>query len=390
MNWLDLALVALTVAAIVWGTRTGFVVQVGTYAGIIAGMLVGARLAATTTNWSSSTFGPMLLALGTAVACAAALGSLGGWLGASGLRWVRRARLGGADGALGGLIAAVGLLAVVWLLGGALANVSRADIGSTIQGSAVIRWLDDALPPVPDVAARLGRLTDPLGLPRVFAGLERAPAPPVALPADATLRAASAAASRSTVRIQGVGCGSLRLGSGFVVGTGLVMTNAHVVAGAGDLRVSDTAGNHAASVVRFDPSLDIAVLRTSGLAGPPLRIATENVDRGATGAILGYPNGGGLSVGAAAVRAAYDAIGRDIYGTALVTRPIVELQATVRPGNSGGPLVIADGTVGGVVFARSVSDGGIGYAIAASTARAELDQTTATARPVSTGSCPAD
>ena len=192
------------------------------------------------------------------------------------------------------------------------------------------------------------------------------------------------------MRVQGVGCGSLRLGSGFVVGTGLVMTNAHVVAGAGDLAVSDTAGNHSAAVVRFDPRLDIAILRTSGLAGRPLRISAEDVDRGATGAILGYPNGGGLAVGAAAVRAAYDAIGRDIYGTTLVTRPIVELQATVRPGNSGGPLVLGDGTVGGVVFARSVSDGSIGYAIAASTARGELEHTNAGAPAVSTGSCPAD
>ena len=209
-------------------------------------------------------------------------------------------------------------------------------------------------------------------------------------PTDVTIRSAAATASRSTVRVEGIGCGAVRLGSGFVVAKGLVMTNAHVVAGAGDLHVSDTVGDHAASVVRFDPRLDIAVLRTSGLAGSPLRLAGENVDRGATGAILGYPNGGGLTVGAAAVRAAYDAIGRDIYGTTLVTRSIVELQATVRPGNSGGPLVLADGTVGGVVFARSVSDGGIGYAIAASTARTELEHTTATAPALSTGPCPAD
>ena len=390
VNGLDVALVTLTVASILWGVRTGFTIQVGTYAGILAGILLGVPLATETASWSSTPFGQMLLALGTALGCAAALGSLGGWLGASGLRWVRRAHLGGADGVLGGAIAGAGILAVTWLLAGALASVPRADIGPTIQGSAVIRWLDDALPPVPDVAARLGRLTDPLGLPRVFAGLERVPAPPVPGPTDAVIRAAAGAARVSTVKIEGSGCGSLRLGSGFVVGRGMVMTNAHVVAGARDLTVSDTAGNHSAAVITFDPRLDVAVLRTSGLAGPPLVLDGTDVDRGATGAVLGYPNGGALTIGGAAVGAAYDAIGRDIYGGALVTRSIVELQATVRPGNSGGPLVLADGSVGGVVFGRSVTDGSTGYAIAASTARFELDRTRPGARPVSTGPCPAD
>ena len=139
----------------------------------------------------------------------------------------------------------------------------------------MIRWLDDELPPVPDVAARLGRITDPLGFPRVFAGLEPTPAAPVTGPLPAQVRAAAAAAARSTVRIRGVGCGGVLVGSGWVAAPGLVVTNAHVVAGIADPVVEDADGEHRAVAVVFDPDTDVAILRTSGLDGPPLAVTGD-------------------------------------------------------------------------------------------------------------------
>ena len=103
--------------------------------------------------------------------------------------------------------------------------------------------------------------------------------------------------------------------------------------------------------------------------------------------MLGYPGGGPLTTGAAAVRDAYQALGRDIYGGGLTRRDILELQADVRPGNSGGPFVLPDGSVGGMVFARSVTTSGLGYALAPSELRRELAQTRTGS--VSTGSCAA-
>ncbi|MBK5289411.1 MAG: MarP family serine protease [Acidimicrobiia bacterium] len=389
MNLLDVFIAMLLIGAAAWGLRTGFTIQVGTYLGLIGGAMLGALLAAEISNWASSATGQMTLALFTVALLATLLGGLGGQLGARAEIWVRRAHLGTVDSALGLGVALAGILTTVWLLAAPLATLPRAEIGRLIQESRIVRWLDDTLPPVPEVAARLGRITDPLGLPRVFAGLERAPAGRVTPPTDAEVAAAAALAQNSTVKIASVGCGALRFGSGFVVAPGLVMTNAHVVAGAGDLTVSDTNGNHRASAVAFDPRNDLAVLSTRGLAGPPLALSEAGPERNDAGAVLGYPNGGNLVIGSAAVRATYSAVGRDIYGTALVTRSIVELQASITAGDSGGPFVLADGTVAGVVFARSVTDSSVGYAIAASTARSDLALAVTRPEPVSTGPCAA-
>lgn len=388
MNALDLAVVVFVLAGVAWGVRTGFVVQLGAYAGLIGGGVLGALLAAAISDWTTTPFASMVVALSAVMGCAAIGGSIGGAGGVWLLRAVRRARLAGADGVLGGFTAGVGVLAMVWLMTGSLATLPRAGIGPAIQGSTIVRWLDGALPPVPEVTARLSRLTDPLGFPRVFAGLEPSPAPPVSGPVSAEVQAAVDAASPSTVQILGEGCGGVLVGSGWVGGSELVVTNAHVIAGVDRPIVRDANGEHRAVPVAFDPDGDIAVLRVAGLSGPPLDLANQDVERGAVGAVLGYPNGGGLTAGAAAVRDAYRAVGRDIYGTRLVTRSIVELQATVRPGNSGGPFVLPDGRVAGMVFARSVRADGTGYALPASALRAALVNATGS-RAISTGGCAA-
>jgi S1-C subfamily serine protease len=151
--------------------------------------------------------------------------------------------------------------------------------------------------------------------------------------------------------------------------------------------VEDARGEHRAVPVLFDPDADVAVLRTSGLAGAPLAVAGSDPARGAVGAVLGYPNGGALTAGGAAVRDDYRATGRDIYGGGLTSRQILELQAGVRPGNSGGPFVLADGTVGGMVFARSIDTADLGYALAPSELRHELGRIGPAS--VSTGRCAA-
>ena len=187
--------------------------------------------------------------------------------------------------------------------------------------------------------------------------------------------------------------GQGELGTGSVIdASGRVVTNAHVVAGVRNPFVIDARGRHSASVVLFDPELDMAVLRASDLAGPPLALSSATASRGTGGAVLGYPGGGPFTVGAAAVLTDYAAIGRDIYGRGLITRHVYQLQAQVRPGNSGGPLVLADGTVAGVVFARSVTNGDVGYALAADAVRARLAraETSATTTTASTGACVAD
>src|SRR5207248_11126029 len=69
-----------------------------------------------------------------------------------------------------------------------------------------------------------------------------------------------------------------------------------------------------------------------------------------------YPGGGPFHVSPAVITREENAVGRDIYGTGLTTREIYEMNADIRPGNSGGPLVDTRGVVVGVVFARSRSE----------------------------------
>ena len=165
--------------------------------------------------------------------------------------------------------------------------------------------------------------------------------------------------------ITGVACGRILEGSGFVVAPGYVVTNAHVVAGVRRPTVEHRdGGERAAVVVRFDPDLDLALLRVEGDLPEPLTLASSEADRGAVGAAVGYPGGGPLRSVGAAIRRAIDAVGRDIYDAGRVERTVYELQTSVRPGNSGGPLMLDSGLVAGVIFAASSTDDGIGYAIA--------------------------
>jgi S1-C subfamily serine protease len=331
-----------------------------------------------------------VLVTATVVVAAAALASGGARVGWRISALIRGIHLRGVDATLGAIVSALGTLFATWLIAVSLAAAPQAGIGSLVQHSAVIGRLDEMLPPVPEIAARLGRLIDPLGLPRVFVGLEPAPAAPVPGPTSEQVRAVAEVATKSMVRITGAGCGGVLIGSGFIVAPGLVMTNAHVIAGITSPTVEHGTSTFNAVPVLFDPAIDLAVLRVDELDGPVLAFASDLASRGEVGAVLGYPSGYGLTIAAAAVLDHYDALGRDIYDQAIVTRPVIEIQATVLPGDSGGPLVLADGQVAGVVFARSLTHTDIGYAIASTGAAAALATASTANHAASTGSCAAD
>jgi S1-C subfamily serine protease len=222
----------------------------------------------------------------------------------------------------------------------------------------------------------------------VFAQFEPPAASPLPPPSDPAIRAAAARARPSTVKILDTACGELVEGSGFVVGAGEVVTNAHVVAGSNSQAVEDASGSHHAFAVAFDPKLDIAVLRVpGGLRDPRLPVTSAVVPRGTAGAVLGYPGDGPFTAASAVVLREESAVGRDIYGNGLTARDIYELQADVREGNSGGPLVDTRGAVIGVVFARSARTSGVGYALTTPPVLQRIAQ--AGSAPVSTGPCTA-
>jgi S1-C subfamily serine protease len=169
-------------------------------------------------------------------------------------------------------------------------------------------------------------------------------------------------AAQAVVKVTGLGCGGLVTGSGFPVGTGYVVTNAHVVSGTRTHTVITPGGAQLpGTVVYFDPDRDVAVLFVPELKTAPLPFGPAS--RGTKGAVIGYPGGGPEKVSPAIVDGRITAEGRDIYNSKLVTRQIFVIEASVRPGNSGGPLVDTEGRVLGLVFATSASTPNQAYAL---------------------------
>jgi S1-C subfamily serine protease len=387
VNLVDAVVVVVVVLAAVQGARAGAVALVLAYAGFFGGLLAGAAAA----PWLSARFQSSVASVLIGLAVPLLAAGLGSWvgqlLGWRAALWWHQHGLWPIDAVAGSVVSGAASLLLTWLVGFLLAAGPWPAAASEIQGSAILRRLDRALPAPPTVLARIQSLLDRSGFPPVFAGLEPDLAAPVTLPSDPVVRAAVERAGASTVRIVGAACGGLIEGSGFVGDADLVVTNAHVVAGVARPFVEDGRGRHAATPLLFDPGLDVAVLRVTNLAGPPLALDPAVVPRGTEGTILGYPGGGPFRASPAAVRRESLAVGRDIYGQRITTRAVYELQSQIRPGNSGGPLVGVDGRVLGVVFSRSVRDPNVGYALVAGDVAARLRDAKGRTARVGTGSC---
>lgn len=391
MNPLDLVAIVLVVLAVLLGFRSGALPQVGGLLGAIGGgaiVVLSLPLLVEPLDNVPTDLRPYAVLTGLLLAVGVGE-SLGSTIGRMVARTLGGGVLGAADRVAGGFTGAAQALLIVWLAGGLLAIGPVPRLTEAAQTSTAIRTLNAALPPPEEIATELGSLLDASGLPEVFVGLEPLPQPPVDSPTDATARAIAELAETSTVRISAATCDFESSGSGVVVASGYVVTNAHVVAGARSrgVRVTGIAGQVDASVVLFDPELDVAVLLAPDLQAVPLRFATEDPTRGAVGAALGYPGGGSLTVVPAAVTGAYAATGRDIYDEATVTRRVLELQAQIDRGDSGGPFVLRDGTVGGLIFAEARTDPVVGYALSPTAVATRITPALGRTEPVDTGEC---
>jgi S1-C subfamily serine protease len=260
------------------------------------------------------------------------------------------------DGALGAaLTACVGLL-IAWVLG-AVALQSGPDIRRDVQRSAILRELNAVLPPTGPLLNTL-RALDPF--PRIDGPEARVPAPRAAIARDPQV----AAARESVVKILGTACGVGVEGSGWVAAPGVVVTNAHVVAGQDDTTVLRRGEEPrlAAQAIHFDPRNDLAVLRVDGLDAPALEVAPE-AESGTSAAILGFPLNGPYDVRPGRLGETREVVSQDAYGRGPVRREIVSLRGAVRSGNSGGPMVDGQGRVVTTIFAATVSGPRGGYGV---------------------------
>ncbi len=387
MNLVDLVVLIIVALAAVQGLRLGAIVQVLSFGGFWIGLYLGALLASITVKWGHSQSSRTAFALVTLLGVAVLCGVVGRIIGNLAFTRVHRGTLGTVDSALGVVVAVVASLLAAWLLANTLVNSSSLALNASIDQSRIIRSLDNVLPAPPSVFSRVQSFLSAQGFPPVFAQLAPASAGPVSLPGSTQLNEAVFHAGASTVKVIGDGCGQIQEGSAFVVAPGVVVTNAHVVAGIAHPMVQAGTDLLSTTVLAFDPSYDLAVLRVNGLNAPVLSLDPEQVSRGVQAAVLGYPGGGPFSALPAGVMAEFEAQGRDIYGQGLTVRNVYEIQATVRPGNSGGPLVQPDGQVIGVVFSRSTTNGDIGYALTSPGVLSRLQQAEAAGRVVGTGGC---
>ena len=372
LNGLDAFCLALAVLAVIGGWRLGFVRRVVGWVGMIGGIALASILLPRIFHATNPTSTPGRFLIGAGILFAGAMlgQAIGAPIGArmrSGMRGLHLAKLDSAMGAVAGVI---GLVVSLWIILPTMAQVPGWP-SRQARSSEVARWIDRSLGSAPGV---LGNLADSLGLnglPKVFDELRQAPqvaAPPAGSPVDpATLRVAEG----STVKIVGPACDRVQSGSGFVAATGLVVTNAHVVAGTRNVRVETSDGTrYAARVVAFDPRHDLAVVAVPRLPRPALRI--DDARGGDVGVSLGYPGGGALTASNYRVSERVQAAGRDIYDTAPVTRDIFILGAALAPGDSGGPLIDPRGEVVGVAFAIAPDRPDVAYAITTDQVRAIL------------------
>ncbi len=365
---LDLLLVLAMVLFGFSGYRQGFLVGVLSFGGFVGGGILGTLVASPIASRVASGGGESLVGIAT-VLVTASIGQLVGTTAGSALR--RRvvgkpARTIDATG--GAAVSVLGVLLVAWLLGTAAKDSSYRSVADAVRNSQVLRQVDSAMPPAPEVFASFRRLLDEQGFPQVFTELNPGATAKVPPPNPAVLNSPAMRSTRTRVlKVIGVAksCSRRLEGTGFVYAAERVMTNAHVVAGVRDPEVELGDGSRKRGrVVLFDPKRDVAVVYVPGLKLEPLTFR-DDARNGDDAAVVGYPEDGPFSATAARVREEITAVGRDIYEKSTVRREVYSLRAVVRPGNSGGPLLAKDGRVYGVIFAADANDPETGYALTA-------------------------
>jgi S1-C subfamily serine protease len=364
-DFVDLVILAATVVGLANGYRRGFWLSAAQYAGLVGGVLLGAAAATPVLNYLEI-HNPGARPLGAALVLVIG-GSLGSSIGfAAGepiRRRILRAGVHTATDSIGGAaLSVIAVLTMCWFLGISFSRGPSAEIAQQIQRSVVLRTLDNAAPRPPVFLASVEGILSGVNFSPVFAGLEPGSLPaPLPIPTSVDTAGVRHAA-QSVVKIASLGCGGMVTGSGFPMASGYVVTNAHVVSGTSTHTVQTPGGAELqATVVFFDPERDVAVLYAPAYRGTPLTFGSAN--RGTKAAVIGYPGGGPELTVPAIVDGEVSAEGRDIYNANLVTRQILVIQARVRPGNSGGPLVDLNGQVIGLVFATSAGDPNQAYAL---------------------------
>jgi S1-C subfamily serine protease len=380
LNVLDLFIGIFIVVSVLRGARTGFLAGVFSLVGVVVGASVGSRIAPTLLPDGGNPMYGAGITLGSILAFSV-LGeviarSMGGSI-RNRLSSPTSATLDGLGGALLGFALA---LVLVWAVGVfALQSPTLASLQPVAQDSRILQTLKERMPS--------GLLTQAVAdlqpLPKI-----RGPEPEVAAPEGNIVNDPDVqAASQRTLRVTGTACGYGVEGSAWVAGRNLVVTNAHVVAGetATWVQIRGSGQQLPAEVVAFDDRNDIAVMRVEGLGLAPLPIATARP--GEPAAVIGFPQNGPLDIEPARTGTTERVRSTDAYDNGPVERIVTGFRVYVRPGNSGGPAINADGQVISTIFASRTDSNNSGYGVPSPIVERHLRTAASRTTPVSTGGC---
>jgi S1-C subfamily serine protease len=393
VNTLDWILLAVVVAYAVSGYWQGFIAGAFATAGLLLGGLLGIWLAPILLGKAAGekdhslwvSLGALFVVLITASFGQAAFQFVGTRL-RSRVTWQPARALDAVGGAA---LSMVAVLVVSWSMGVAISGARLPWASTEVRDSAVLGRVNKVMPA--SAVQALNSFNDVVGssfFPRYlepFANerIVQVGPPPARIAQDPDVRRAGV----SVYKVRGENsCGRGVEGSGFLYGRNRLLTNAHVVAGVDKPDVMVGQRKVTGKIVYYNPDIDVAVLEVHGLHGKPLRLDRSGRS-GEAAAVLGYPQDGPYNVQSARIRGVQRLRSPDIYGKGTVVRRVYSIRSTVRPGNSGGPLVSTSGRVLGLVFAASVTDKETGYALTTSqiaqAAASGLTRSTA----VDTGEC---
>lgn len=384
MNGLDLVLVLAAIAAAVGGWTLGFIRRLGGWLGVALGLTLGVVSLPSLINALGFAddrvifiFGGVFLVL---------LATVGQGLGESVGSRIRSGvdTSGGRylDSLGGSVLGLLGVAILTWLVF-PLMSGAQGWPSQTARSSTIARGLSEFLPPPPAQIGSIERALTGGGFPRLFDQIRPAPEiePP---PPDVDIVAETYRRSvESVVRVESPACGRIQTGSGFFAGDHRVVTNAHVVAGAERTTVISTRGEEKpATVVHFDPAIDLAILAVDSDA-PPLPLAEGAA--GDQGLVMGFPGGGPFDPSPFAIAERVEARGFDIYDQNRVTRSLLILASDLQPGDSGSAVLRTDGTVVGVAVAIAPDKPSVAYALDSKELSAVIQH--ADGSPTSTGPC---
>ena len=390
---LDLALIVIAAAFAVSGYRQGFIVGSLSFIGFVGGAVLGAEFGPAI---SRAIVGGQTQQDVVAVIVLVSAAIIGQFVASSigaAMRQTMTSRSSTTLDAIGGsAVSVLSMLLIAWAIGSVLISSPFTVVDQQVNNSVVLGTMDKIMPsPAKTMFSDFRRMLASGPFPQVFSDIGGAHLFPVPAPDPAVLNSSGYLAARSrVVKVEGTApsCDRSIEGSGFVYAPDHVLTNAHVVAGVTQGPVVSTVdgATFRASVVFYDPQVDVAVLYVPGLDLTPLRFAGPAPD-GAGAVVAGYPHDHPFTAVAARVGGVQSAVGSDIYETGQVTRQIYEIKAVVEPGNSGGPLLSPSGTVYGVVFAAAVGVPETGFALTAAEVASDANAGAGQTVPVSTQGC---